>query len=72
MLLSRDAYRYWQSIDRTTLGRLNRLFDDIVRDPLSETGKPEPLCHVLAAIGACRAFHRARDKAEHDPGLTHA
>lgn len=43
-------YRYWQSSNKSTLKRLNRLLDNVVRDPLSGIGKPEPLRHVL---GGC-------------------
>jgi Txe/YoeB family toxin of toxin-antitoxin system len=39
-----DDDRYWQSADQATLKRLNRLLDDVLRDPLSGIGKPEPLC----------------------------
>jgi toxin YoeB len=36
-------YLYWQTQDRKTLKRINRLLKDIDRDPFSGTGKPEPL-----------------------------
>ncbi|HUY06948.1 MAG TPA: Txe/YoeB family addiction module toxin [Acidimicrobiales bacterium] len=42
-----DDYLYWQSTDRTTLKRLNRLLEATVRDPASGLGKPEQLRHVL-------------------------
>jgi toxin YoeB len=47
-----EDYRYWQSTDKATLKRINRLLDDVLRDPLSGIGKPEPLRHVLAG---CRS-----------------
>jgi toxin YoeB len=49
-----DDYRYWQSTDKATLKRLNRLLDDVLRDPLSGIGKPEPLRHVLAGCWSRR------------------
>lgn len=33
--------------DKGVLKRLNRLLDDITRDPLAGIGKPEPLRHIL-------------------------
>ena len=35
-------YRYWQDTDRAMVKRVNRLIDDMLRDPLSGIGKPEP------------------------------
>jgi toxin YoeB len=49
-----EDYRYRQSIDKTTLKRVNRLLDEIVRDPFSGIGKPEPLRHVLAGCWSRR------------------
>ena len=40
-------YTYWLSADRVTLTRINRLIDDVLRDPHSGIGKPEPLRHAL-------------------------
>jgi hypothetical protein len=31
--------------------RINRLIDDILRDPFEGVGKPEPLRHALPAVG---------------------
>jgi toxin YoeB len=50
----REDYRYWQSTDKPTLKRINRLLDDVLRDPLSGIGKPEPLRHVLAGCWSRR------------------
>lgn len=38
-----EDYLYWQSQDRRTLKKLNRLIKDIQRSPFSGSGKPEPL-----------------------------
>ncbi|MGD0447791.1 MAG: Txe/YoeB family addiction module toxin [Candidatus Dormibacteria bacterium] len=43
----REDYVQWQSTDRTTVTRINRLLQDITRDPFSGIGKPEQLRHVL-------------------------
>ena len=47
-------YQYWQSTDRQTLKRLNRLLDDTLRDPFSGIGKPESLRHVLSGCWSRR------------------
>ena len=41
-------YTHWQTTDRATLKRLNRLIDDVLRDPTAGIGKPEPLRHAFA------------------------
>jgi toxin YoeB len=43
-----DDYTYWLTADRTTLKRINRLIDEILRDPFVGIGKPEQLKHALA------------------------
>lgn len=43
-----DDYKHWQSADRAILKRVNRLLDDVFRDPFDGIGKPEQLEHVLA------------------------
>jgi Txe/YoeB family toxin of toxin-antitoxin system len=35
-----DDYVFWQSSDRTTLRRINRLLDDVARDPFAGTASP--------------------------------
>jgi len=47
-------YTFWQSSDRSTLKRINRLLDDIVRDPFEGIGKPEQLRHALAGAWSRR------------------
>jgi toxin YoeB len=42
-----EDYVYWQSTDRTTVKRIDRLLQDIIRDPFTGIGKPEQLRHVL-------------------------
>ena len=43
-----DDCTHWQSADRAILKRVNRLIDDVLRDPFSGIGKPEQLKHALA------------------------
>jgi toxin YoeB len=49
-----EDYRHWQSADRATLKRINRLLDDIARDPFDGIGKPEQLRHALAGAWSRR------------------
>ena len=41
-------YTFWQATDRATLKRINRLLEDVARDPFAGIGKPEQLRHALA------------------------
>lgn len=43
-----DDYLYWQKQDRKTLDRINKLIQEITRDPFVGVGKPEPLKHALS------------------------
>lgn len=38
-----EDYLYWQTQDKKTLKKINRLLRDIQRQPFSGEGKPEPL-----------------------------
>ena len=49
-----DDYVHWQSTDRSTLRRINRLLDDVLRDPFEGIGKPEQLRHALAGAWSRR------------------
>ena len=49
-----EDYLFWQSTDRATLKRINRLLDDIARDPFGGIGKPEQLRHALAGAWSRR------------------
>ncbi len=49
-----EDYVFWQSTDRATLKRINRLLDDITRDPFGGIGKPEQLRHALAGAWSRR------------------
>lgn len=47
-------YRHWQSTDRTTVKRINRLIEDVCRDPFDGIGKPEPLKYGLSGAWSRR------------------
>ena len=49
-----DDYTHWQSADRAILKRVNRLLDDVMRDPFAGIGKPEQLKHALAGAWSRR------------------
>jgi toxin YoeB len=40
-----EDYLYWQKQDKRILKRINALIKDIVREPFTGIGKPEPLKH---------------------------
>jgi toxin YoeB len=43
-----EDYLYWQSHDKRTLKKINRLLKDIDRNPFTGIGSPEPLKHALS------------------------
>ena len=47
-------YVHWQKADRATLKRINRLLDDVLRDPFEGIGKPEQLRHALGGAWSRR------------------
>ena len=47
-------YTFWLAADRATLKRINRLIDDVLRDPFEGIGKPEPLRHALTGAWSRR------------------
>ncbi|MBC5788688.1 Txe/YoeB family addiction module toxin [Providencia sp. JUb39] len=49
-----EDYLYWQSQDKKTLKRINKLIEDIKRTPFSGIGKPEPLKENLAGFWSRR------------------
>lgn len=49
-----EDYIHWQTTDRATLKRINRLLDDIGRGPFDGIGKPEQLRHALAGAWSRR------------------
>jgi toxin YoeB len=49
-----EDYVYWQTQDRKTLKRINQLIADVLRDPFTGIGKPEPLKHILTGARSRR------------------
>lgn len=49
-----EDYCYWQTQDRKTLKRINRLITDVLRHPFDGIGKPEPLRHILTGAWSRR------------------
>ncbi len=47
-------YIYWQSQDKKTLKRMNKLIDDAKRHPFDGIGKPEPLRESLSGFWSRR------------------
>lgn len=45
---------YWQTQDKKTLKRINRLITDTQRDPFQGIGKPEPLRENLSGFWSRR------------------
>lgn len=52
--LAWEEYVSWQSEDKKTLKRINKLIDAIMRDPFEGIGKPEPLKFDLAGAWSRR------------------
>ena len=49
-----QGYLYWQSQDRKTLKRINKLVEDTRREPFVGIGKPEPLRENLSGFWSRR------------------
>ncbi|MEM7134618.1 MAG: Txe/YoeB family addiction module toxin [Chloroflexota bacterium] len=47
-------YLYWQTQDKKTLRRINRLITDMIRSPIEGIGKPEALKHDLTGFWSRR------------------
>jgi toxin YoeB len=55
-----NDYTYWLTADRTILKRINRLIEDVLRDPFEGIGKPEPLRHALTGAWSRRISEEHR------------
>jgi toxin YoeB len=53
-------YTHWLAADRATLKRINRLIDDVLRDPFEGIGKPEALRHALTGAWSRRISEEHR------------
>ncbi len=49
-----ENYLYWQTQDKKTLKRINKLINDVKRSPFEGIGKPEPLKENLAGFWSRR------------------
>jgi len=52
--MSWEDYLYWQSQDKKTLKRINKLLQDIERNGYNGIGKPEPLKDDLSGFWSVR------------------
>lgn len=55
-----EDYRHWSATDRATLKRINRIIDQVLRDPTAGIGKPESLRHALAGCWSRRITEEHR------------
>lgn len=53
-------YLYWQSQDRKTLKRINKLIEETKRHPFEGIGKPEPLKANLSGYWSRRVDDKNR------------
>ncbi|MDO6477436.1 Txe/YoeB family addiction module toxin [Alteromonas sp. 1_MG-2023] len=49
-----NSYNYWQTQDKKTLKRINKLISDVKRSPFEGIGKPEPLKENLSGFWSRR------------------
>ncbi len=49
-----EDYTYWQNNDKKITQRINLLIKEIIRDPHTGIGKPEPLKHGLSGYWSRR------------------
>ena len=63
-----EDYLYWQKQDRKVLERINKLAQEVRREPFSGVGKPEPLRHALVGFWSRRITdeHRMAYRVEGD------
>ena len=63
-----ENYLYWQKTDQSMITRINRLINDIQREPNTGIGKLEPLKHGLSGYWSRRINdeHRIVNKVEGD------
>lgn len=55
-----DDYLFWQETDKKTLRKINALVKDMIRDPFSGLGKPEPLRGDFSGLWSRRINHADR------------
>lgn len=57
---AREEYLHWQTQDKKTLKKINRLLKDIDRNGYACTGKPEPLSGNLSGYWSVRIDEKNR------------
>lgn len=55
-----EDYTYWQTQDKKTLKKINRLIQSIDRNGYACEGKPEPLSGNLSGFWSARIDHKNR------------
>ena len=55
-----EAYLYWQTQDKKTLKKINKLLQDIERNGYNCIGKPEPLKHDLSGFWSVKIDEKNR------------
>jgi toxin YoeB len=55
-----EDYLYWQTQDKKTLKRINKLLQDIERNGYNGIGKPEPLKHDLTGYWSVDIDEKSR------------
>jgi len=55
-----EDYQHWQTQDKKTLKRINKMIKDVLRDPFSGIGKPEPLKYYLSGCWSRRIDDKNR------------
>lgn len=55
-----EDYIYWQTQDKKTLKRINKLLQDIERNGYNGIGKPEPLKHNLTGYWSVKIDDKNR------------
>lgn len=56
----REDLAYWVKVDRKTALRLMKLVEDIMRDPYTGIGKPEPLKYLAEGVWSRRLTREHR------------
>jgi toxin YoeB len=49
-----EDYLYWQKQDKKMVERIHKLIAEVMREPFSGVGKPEPLKHALSGYWSRR------------------
>ncbi len=55
-----EEYNYWRSVDKKMQDKIIELIEDILRNPFTGVGKPEPLKHHLKGFWSRRISQEHR------------